>query len=60
MNFTESELRAIDRALSIAAGVYDEDAKTTASTPTVSAQFTRDAAQARKLAERLNKFLNRK
>lgn len=60
MNFTESELRAIDRALSIAAGVYEEDAGNRAMLPTVSAELTRDAAQARKLAERLNKFLNRK
>lgn len=51
MQFNDRQLRAIDRALSIAAEVYEADAKATwEQSPRISEQLTRQAQEARAIA----------
>lgn len=52
MTFTAEELHIIDCALSVAAGIYDQDAERMMAEghPRTAAQFDRQARQARKIA----------
>lgn len=52
MKFTQAELHTISCALSIAAGVFDDDAATAMADghPRIAAQFDRQAREARQLA----------
>lgn len=54
MHFTQKELHAIDCALSLAASVYEADAKAMWETsPRLSEQMTRQAHEARVIADRI-------